>query len=286
MPETGGRALKSLLKEGKTLAVILWLSLVVAYRFWHWRLSLWRHPEQLTESITKRMERTLLFIRHGETTWNVEHILPGQLPDVKLTETGHEQATRLGEALQVLPISILVSSPLERARDTAGYIARPLALPVHFEDDLMDTNIGAWAGKKIEDLYRDDPVWKEFVRDPTVAPAGHETFPQVQERAVAVVERWLKQEPEARYLAFVAHADVVKLLLAHYMGLDAARAGRLLIENASVSIVELDKEQHSRVLAMGWSPRPGWLKLPIPVSTVLPSAPTEAPAPTEESEAR
>ena len=66
------------------------------------------------------------------------------------------------------------------------------------------------------------------------------------------------------YPAFVAHADVVKLLIAHYTGLDAGKASSLFIDNASVSIVEIESEsehiQHTRVIAIGWSPRPGWLK--------------------------
>lgn len=249
----------------------------VAGRFWHWRLDLWRHPEQLLESTAKRMKRTLLFIRHGQTSWNVEHLLPGQLPGIELTEMGREQAARLGEALRVLPITAIISSPLERARVTTEYIADQRDLPVLLDDDLMDIEIGPWAGKKIDDLYKDDPAWKEFVRDPTHAPEGVETFPQVQQRVVAAVERWLSRDDLGNYLAFVAHADVIKLILAHYLDQDAARAGRLIIDNASVSIVELEDELPPRVTAIGWNPRPGWLKPPDPI-------PARAQTQTEASE--
>jgi broad specificity phosphatase PhoE len=268
--------LKKLVSRMQSLARIFWISLVVAGRFWRWRLELWRHPERLMESTSERMKRTLLFIRHGQTSWNVEHRLPGQLPGIELTEAGHEQAARLGEALQVLPITAVVSSPLERARDTADYIARPRDLPVLTDVDLMDTNVGAWAGQKIEDVSKADPAWKEFVRDPTRAPEGVETFPQVQQRAVAAVERWLARETTGNYPAFVAHADVVKLLLAYYMSLEVARAGTLIIDNASVSIVELNEEQPPRTVAIGWSPRPGWLKPPVP-APVDPPAQTAVP---------
>ncbi len=214
------------------------------------------------ESTHTRMKQTLLFIRHGQTTWNVEHLLPGQLPGVPLTETGRAQAARLAEALHVLPITTIISSPLERARDTAAYIALARDLPVRLDDDLMDTNVGHWAGQKYDELQKSDPAWKEYVRDPSTAPAGVETFPQVQQRVLAVVERWRQQEATSPYLAFVAHADVVKLLLAHYMGLETARAGLLSIDNASVSMVELEPEQRPHVVAIGWNPQPGWLKLP------------------------
>jgi broad specificity phosphatase PhoE len=208
------------------------------------------------------MKQTLLFIRHGQTTWNVEHRLPGQLPGVTLNDTGRKQAARLADALHILPISAIISSPLERARDTAEIIAQARGLSIQFEPDLMDVNVGHWAGKIFDELAKNDPAWKAFVRDPSVAPDGVETFPQVQERVVAAVERWRTRENIGAYIAFVAHADIVKLLIAHYTGLEAGRAGTLFIDNASVSLVELDGDQRARVVGIGWSPHPGWLKPP------------------------
>jgi broad specificity phosphatase PhoE len=219
------------------------------------------------ESIQTHMKQTLLIIRHGQTTWNVEHRLPGQLPGVSLNDTGRKQAAVLADALAALPLSAIISSPLERAYDTAEIIAKGRDLSIQLEPDLMDTDVGPWSGKIIEDLAKNDPAWKEYVKDPTVAPEGIETFLQVQQRSVAAIEHWRKQEHIGAYPAFVAHADVVKLLVAHYTGLEAKRAGSLLIENASVSIIEIDDEQqHTHVLSIGWSPRPGWLKPPIPVT--------------------
>ncbi len=218
------------------------------------------------ENTQKQAKQTLLFIRHGQTTWNVKGLLPGQLPGIELTDTGREQAQRLAEALKVLPITAVISSPLERARDTANYIAQIQGVDIEFDERLKDTDVGHWAGKDYNKLHQEDPAWKEFTRDPTHAPEGVETFPQVQQRAMAGVEAWLKEHTGGGYAVFVAHADVVKLLLAHYMGLDVARLGSLSIDNASVSIVEIEDEEHSRVIAIGWSPRPGWLKLPDAVS--------------------
>lgn len=219
------------------------------------------------ESTQKNMKRTLLFIRHGQTSWNVEHLLPGQLPGIPLTDTGREQAERLAEALKILPITAIISSPLERAQDTAGYLARVRELPVWLEDDLKDTNVGQWAGKNYNELRKVDAAWKEYVRDPTKAPEGVETFPQVQQRVVAAVERWLQKAETGNYPAFVAHADVVKLLMAHYMDLDPTRASWIFIDNASASIVELEPEQRPRIVAVSWSLKPGWLTPPVPAPT-------------------
>jgi len=210
------------------------------------------------------MKQTLLIVRHGQTTWNVEHRLPGQLEGVALNDNGRQQAARLAEALTVLPISAIISSPLERAYNTAQIIAQGRDIAIQLEPDLMDTNIGNWAGQVIEEVSKNDPAWKAYVRDPSTAPEGVETFPQVQQRVVAAVERWRTQENIGLYPVFVAHADVIKLLVSHYSGLEAAKAGSIHIDNASVSLVELENEQPPQVVAIGWSPNPGWLKAPTP----------------------
>ncbi len=245
---------------------VLWICLNVGWRFYRWRLQLWFRQSYMVESTHIGMKQTLLFIRHGQTTWNVEHRLPGQLPGVALNETGRQQATRLADALTVLPISAIISSPLERARDTAEIIAQPRKLEIQYEPELMDLELGHWSGQNYDELSKNDPEWKAFVRDPTAGPEGVETFPQLQERVVAAVERWRKQDSTCAYLVFVAHADVVKLLIAYYTGLEAKRAGLLTIDNASVSLIELDPEHQPRVLAIGWNPQPGWLKPPAPES--------------------
>src|SRR5438105_3948675 len=71
------------------------------------------------------MKHLLLFIRHGESTWNVEHRLPGQLPGIELTEAGRAQAQRLARALSMLPLSSIISSPLARAVETASLHCKP-----------------------------------------------------------------------------------------------------------------------------------------------------------------
>jgi broad specificity phosphatase PhoE len=257
--------LTGVMNIGVTMLHIVWIYLSVGLRFVRWRLQLWLQSIHLVESTSRSMKRTLLIVRHGQTTWNVEHRLPGQLPGVALTDSGREQAARLAESLSVLPISSIISSPLERARDTAAYIAQGRNLELQFEPDLMDTDVGDWAGKVIEDISKNDPAWKAYVKDPTVAPEGIETFPQVQQRVVAAIERWLTNDNIGAYPVFVAHADVVKLLVAYYTGLEPGRAGTLMIDNASVSLIELEDSQRPRVLAIGWSPRPGWLKPPVPL---------------------
>lgn len=248
-------------------SLIVWIYLSAAWNHlgWRWRMHRQRsRPNLVKGSMKLGMKQTLLFIRHGQSTWNAEHRLPGQLPGIELDDAGRRQAARLADALSVLPISVIITSPLERARETAEILAEARHLPLYYEPELMDTDVGHFAGRDYNELRKSDEDWKAFVRNPAVAPPDVETFPQVQERSLAAVERWRAKEGIGDYLAFVAHADVVKLLIAHYTGLDAAKAGAMFIDNASVSIVELEDEQRPKVVAIGWNPQPGWLKPPAP----------------------
>jgi len=244
--------------------LIAWLYLTVACRYWRWRIRLWLKQWHIpgNESISGNMKQILLLIRHGESTWNAEGLLPGQLEGIALTDKGRKQAAALADALSALPISAIISSSLERAYETAAIIAQGRDLAIQLEPRLMDTDVGRWAGKKHDELGKTDPEWKAYVQNPTVAPEGVETFPTVQRRALEAVEYWRKQEQAGKYVVFVSHADVIKLLIAHYTGLDAAQAGKMLIENASASVVLIDDAalQPERVIAIGWAQHPGWLK--------------------------
>ena len=226
------------------------------------------------------MKYLLLLIRHGESTWNVEHRLPGQLPGIELTEAGRAQAQRLASALMMLPLSSIISSPLARAVETAAYIAQGRTLTIQFEPDLMDIELGHWSGQNRDALSQSDPVWRAFVRDPIVAPTDVETFPKLEQRVVTAIERWLNKDTTCPLSAFVTHADVIKMLLAHYLCLEAGRARSLWIDNASVSVVALETDRSPLVLAIGWNPHPGWLH---PSTTASEQAKSEGNAVGEEN---
>lgn len=205
------------------------------------------------------MRRLLLLIRHGQSAWNVEHRLPGHLPGISLTEQGKEQAERLAQALRPLPISAIISSPLERAAETAQYLAQGRDLSIQYDPDLMDLNSGPWAGQIAEALLANNPARRAFLRDPTVTPPGVESFPEVEARALAAVQRWLTNEATGPCPAFVTHDDVIKVLLAHYFGVPIQRSRSIVVGNASVSVVALTDNYPARVLATSWSPAPEWL---------------------------
>ncbi|HEX8032990.1 MAG TPA: histidine phosphatase family protein [Ktedonobacterales bacterium] len=203
--------------------------------------------------------RLILLVRHGQTTFNVEGRLPGQLPGVALTDEGRRQAQRAAVALSGLPLSAVISSPLERARETAEIIARGWALPVKADERLMDTDVAYWAGRKIEEVNRTDPRWKAFVAHPTEPPEGVESLATVQQRSVAAVEDILRDPSLGNYIVLVAHADVVKLIVAHYSHMSIDTIHHVAIGNASISVLAFGEEAMPHLLAVNWTALPFWL---------------------------
>jgi probable phosphoglycerate mutase len=270
-----------------------------------WRLGRYMEPtttppEQSPNGATskqpeerKRPPRLLFLVRHGQTTFNVEGRLPGQMEGVALTDEGRRQAYRAAVALSGVPLSAVISSPLERALDTAKAIARGGALEIRLEPDLMDTNVGNWTGQKIDDIKKSDPAWTAFVEHPDQPPEGVESLAQVQARAVAVVERILADPTLGNCIVLVAHADVVKVILARYMRIHLDTLRHMYIGNASISALAFhESETEPTTLAVNWSPAPEWLaprpKEPAPATNRVEGEATaengesDAPLPTGE----
>lgn len=208
----------------------------------------------------------LYLIRHGQTPYNVEHRLPGQLPDIHLNEVGVRQAQDLSIALRDLPLTAVVTSPLERARETAEIVTQGRDVPLTFDPRLMDIDVGRWSGQVIGDLEKQDPEWKRFAQRPTHPPAGIEGFYAVLARAVAAVEAVRHDEALGNYIMVVAHADVLKLLLTHYLRLPIENASWLFVPNAAVTTLAFEGDRDPTLIALNWTPSPVWLR-PEPPAT-------------------
>ncbi len=217
--------------------------------------------------------RVLLLVRHGQSTYNVEGRLPGQLPGIPLTDEGRRQAHRAAVALSALPLSAIISSPLERAAETAEIIARGWGLTVRTDPRLMDTNVERWAGQKIDDVAKNDPAWKRYVANPDEPPEGAESFSSVQARAVAVAREALADPNNGDYIVLVAHGDVVKLILAQYMNTPIPCVPFLAIGNASISGMAFTGDSPPQILATNWTPDPRWLVAPTTPPPLTPGAP-------------
>jgi probable phosphomutase (TIGR03848 family) len=178
-----------------------------------------------------------LLIRHA-ITHAVGQSLSGRLPGVHLNDAGKVQAEQLSERLKSLPIAAIYTSPLERAVETAGPIAKVLNLSFNIEEDFLEINFGHWTNKRFSALD-DDPDFKRFnsFRTGTRIPGG-ETMQEAQSRMLRGLEKLAVKHP-GESVAVVSHSDMIKSAIAFYAGIHLDMFQRIEISPASVSVMEL-----------------------------------------------
>lgn len=189
---------------------------------------------------------TIILVRHGENNWSKQNKLAGWIPGVHLNEEGHKQATAVAQRLAALPIKAVYSSPVTRCLETAGYIADTHRLAVLQVEEVGEVNYGQWEGKKIKKLAK-KPLWWAVQHAPSRARfPGGESLLEVQFRAVQALEE-LAAQHDKDLIVVVSHADVIRLVLAHYLGVHIDLFQRLVIAPAAVSVVNLSPQGMVRV---------------------------------------
>lgn len=180
-----------------------------------------------------------LLVRHGQNDM-VGKKLAGRLPGVHLNGKGEAQARRLAAELAVVPIKAVISSPLERAQETAEPVARIQNLPVEINEGLQEINFGTWQGKSIKQLRR-RKLWKDVQNRPSAFcfPEG-ETFTEAQSRVAETLQTLSKTYTEKDVVVCVAHSDVIRLAVAFFLGMPLDAFQRLRIDPASVTVLCLD----------------------------------------------
>jgi len=182
---------------------------------------------------------TLLLIRHGANDW-VRDRLAGWTPGVHLNDEGREQTAALARRLADWPIEAIVSSPLERAIETAEAVAALHDLPVRIEAGVGEARYGEWTGQLLSDLAK-TPEWPVVQFNPSSARfPGGESLLEVQNRVVAALER-LRTAHLQGVVAVFAHSDIIKLAAAHYVGLPMYLFQRLMVDTASVTWIQFTK---------------------------------------------
>ncbi len=192
---------------------------------------------------------TIILVRHGENDWTKKNKLAGRIPGVHLNEAGHQQARAAAERLAALPVKAVYSSPVTRCMETAAYIADAHRLAILPVDEVAEVEYGEWEGKKIKKLAK-QPLWRAVQFFPSRArfPEG-EALREVQFRAVQAIEE-IAARHEKEMVVVVSHADVIRLLLAHYLGVHIDLFQRIVIAPASASVLALQPEGFVRVLRM------------------------------------
>ena len=171
----------------------------------------------------------IVAVRHGETVWNAEMRMQGQL-DTALSARGRWQAGRAAGSLAGEGIEAIFASDLERAFDTAQALATRLALPITTDVGLRERSFGVFQGYTYADIDLRWPVeaarWRHH--DPDFAPEGGETLREFSARALAACGR-IAAGQAGRSIAIVTHGGVLDCLYraAAGVGLDAPRSWEL-----------------------------------------------------------
>jgi probable phosphomutase (TIGR03848 family) len=207
---------------------------------------------------------TVILVRHGRTSANATGVLAGRSRGVRLDDTGHQQAGAVAERLAVVPLRRIVTSPLERTRQTAAALADHHDVPVESDRSLTEADYGEWTGAKLKELVK-DKLWRQILQQPsTVTFPGGESMAQMSARVCTGVRR-LDAAVEAQHgssavWAAVSHGDLIKAVLADALGLHLDLFQRISVDPASVSIVRYTAE---RPLVLGINTHAGdlsWLK--------------------------
>lgn len=186
---------------------------------------------------------TLFLVRHGRSTANTSGVLAGHTPGVVLDDIGVEQARALTSRFEGVRLAAIFTSPLERCRQTAAALTGlPDAPAVEADARFIECDYGQWTGRTLKDLET-EPLWEDIrLRPSKVTFPGGESLAAFQSRvAQGVADLQAKvttQHGEHAAWVVVSHADVIKAILADALALDFDKFQRILVDPASVSVID------------------------------------------------
>jgi probable phosphoglycerate mutase len=190
----------------------------------------------------------IVLVRHGLSSFNLEHRIQGRDDLSSLTEEGASQARRTGEALSELDLQAVYSSRLKRARDTTDLLltSQGTCLEPVFDDDLLEIDLAPWSGRLRSEVRAQDPEqerrWREAPETMVLRRADGSPFrpvPELLEQAGRFADRLLACHGEGETVLVVAHNAILRCLVLHLLGLPASGFLRLRLDNASISVLNI-----------------------------------------------
>jgi broad specificity phosphatase PhoE/ribonuclease HI len=180
----------------------------------------------------------LLLLRHGQTELSVQRRYSGR-GNPPLTDLGRRQAEAAAVYLAERGgVSAVVTSPLQRAYDTAAAAGKLLGVDVSVDDDLIETDFGDWEGLTFAEAAEHSPdLHRRWLRDTSLAPPGGESFEAVAARVVRARDRIIAEHGGSAVLV-VSHVTPIKTLLRIALNAGESILYRLHLDLASLSIAE------------------------------------------------
>jgi glucosyl-3-phosphoglycerate phosphatase len=171
--------------------------------------------------VAKEGGRTLIIWRHGETDHNASGIWQGQL-DTALSDKGREQALAAAAALATYSPSVIVSSDLQRAADTARSLASQVGLQVRYDERLREIHAGLWQGMTAGDVAEQFPVEQAaLLAGEDIQRGVHgESLGQVAERTRAAADELLADLAPGDCAVIATHGVAGRTVVASLVGLD------------------------------------------------------------------
>ena len=201
---------------------------------------------------------TLIFVRHGQSESNLAKVFTGQ-GNTCLTPLGVQQANRTAEYLKNFPISVIYSSDLTRAMDTAAPTAALHGLEILPDRALREIFAGEWENKPYEELKERFPQsYSAWINDLGRAhPDGGEAVTELYDRVNAEVDRLL-QKHRGECIAIFSHATPARALACKWFGYPPEEMAKVpWATNASVSVAEYEDDGSFRVVQYGYDGHQG-----------------------------
>lgn len=202
------------------------------------------------------MEATrIIAVRHGETAWNVDTRIQGQL-DIGLNEKGRWQAHRLALALAGEDIDAIYASDLWRAYDTALSIANAQAMNVITDEGLRERGFGSFQGKTFADIEASLPdqalLWRK--RAPDFAPEGGESLLQFRARVLAALGA-IAADHVGQQIVIASHGGVMDVLYRAATGQDLQAPRTWELGNAAINRLMWTPSDasHGQLTLVGWA---------------------------------
>ena len=179
----------------------------------------------------------LYLVRHGLTSITGKK-LTGWMPGISLSDEGIAQARAAAERLADVDLSAVYSSPLERCVETAREVAVPRKMKVRTLPGVGEVRYGDWQGKTFVTLYK-SRAWKELKARPADFrfPNG-ETIREAQTRGMTTIEG-LRGKHRGEAVLVCSHADLIRVVVAGYLGLPLDLYDRITIAPASTTVLLL-----------------------------------------------
>ena len=191
---------------------------------------------------------TLVLVRHATTAATGKR-LGGWTPAVHLDDGGRAQAEVTAQRHAGQTIAAVYASPLERTQETARAVARPHGLRVRTRKEIGEVDYGEWTDKPLGQLRRRKD-WQIVQQTPSrMTFPGGESIRGAQLRAVDATERLAAEHGDDR-IVLVSHADVIKAIVAHHLGMPLDTFQRLVISPASSTVLHLPGRGHPVLLSM------------------------------------